>query len=117
MENKMPPEWAKKRKAELEAMAPAKRKKRAGPFVLVPLWWAAAAAAATKTPAALVWLDVRHRAWKANGQPFTLPNGALEKNGVSRKVKYRVLRNIQAAGLITIEQRNGKNPRVTLISA
>jgi hypothetical protein len=33
----------------------------------------------------------------------------------SRKVKRRVLRNLETAGLITVEQRLGKNPRVTLI--
>ena len=37
-------DWAVRRKAELEATAPSKRKKQAEPFVKVPLWWIAAAA-------------------------------------------------------------------------
>jgi hypothetical protein len=106
-------DYAESRKAELEAMAPVKRKK-VGPFVKVPLGWAAQAAAATRTPAALVWIEVLHRAWRANGQSFTVPNGALEKRGVSRWVKARALRDLERAGLITVEWVPGKNPRVTL---
>jgi hypothetical protein len=45
---------------------------------------------------------------------FPLPNVRLSKNGVSRKVKCRVLRDLEAAGLITIERRHGKTPLVTL---
>jgi hypothetical protein len=94
-------------------MAPVKRKK-AEPFVRVPLRWAAAAAGATRTPASLVYIDLLYRAWKANGQSFTMPSGALEKRGASRWVKARALRDLEVAGLVTVERRTGKNPRVTL---
>ena len=40
--------WIKRRLKELRAAAPVKRKK-ADPFVKVPLWWAIEAAKATKT--------------------------------------------------------------------
>jgi DNA-binding FadR family transcriptional regulator len=45
---------------------------------------------------------------------FPLPNGRLCENGVSRKVKRRVLRDLEAAGLITVERRLGKTPLITL---
>jgi hypothetical protein len=91
---------------------PTKSKKDA--FVKVPLWWAAEAAKATRSPATLVLIDLLYRAWKAKGPTFPLPNMRLSKNGVSRKVKCRVLRDLEAAGLITIERRHGKTPLVTL---
>jgi hypothetical protein len=85
------------------------------PFVKVPLWLAAAAAKATKTPALLVVVYLLHASWKAKSLTFALANGWLEERGVSRKAKKRVLRDLEAAGLITIEQLNGRSPRVTLV--
>jgi RNA-binding protein YhbY len=45
-----------------------------------------------------------------------MPNGWLEKNGMDRRVKYRVLRNLEAAELIKADWRNGKNPLITWIA-
>ena len=92
----------------------AKRRKEP-PFVKVPLWWAAEATKATKTPKALVCIELLHRAWKAKSSTFSLPNGRLSKNGVSREIKRRALRDLEAAGLITVERRHGKTARVTLV--
>jgi hypothetical protein len=91
---------------------PIKSKKDA--FVKMPLWWAAEAAKATRDPSMLVLVELLHRSWKAKNLTFPLPNGRLSKNGVSRKVKCRVLRDLEIAGLITIERRHGKTPLVTL---
>jgi hypothetical protein len=85
-------------------------------FVQVPLWWAEAAAKATTGGrAALVWIYLLHMAWKAKSTTFTLPNGYLERCGVSRKIKCRVLRELEAARLITVERRPRKSPLVTLV--
>ena len=56
-------DWAKKRLAELEAAAPAKRKK-AAPSVMLSLSWAAEAAIATKSRKAMVWVWLVYRAWQ-----------------------------------------------------
>jgi hypothetical protein len=80
-------------------------------FVKVPLWWAAEAAKATRSPTTLVLIELLHRSWKAKSP---LPNGRLTKNGVSRKVKWRVLRDLEVAELITVKGRHGKTPLVTL---
>jgi hypothetical protein len=84
-------------------------------FVKVPLWWAVAAAEATRTPAALVYIHLLHASWKARSATFPLPNGWLEQHGVGRKTKSRVLRDLEAAGLITVERSSRKSPRVTLV--
>jgi hypothetical protein len=109
------PGWAKKRLAELEAAAPVKRKK-AESFARVPLWWAAEAAKVIKAPELLVCADLLYRAWKAKGQSFTMPNGWLEKKGVSRKAKCRVLRNLATGGLLVVEWRSRKSPHITLVA-
>jgi hypothetical protein len=53
--------------------------------------------------------------WKTRSTTFTLPNGWLEEWGVSREVKRRVLRDLEAAGLITVERPNRKSPKVTIV--
>jgi hypothetical protein len=108
-------DWAAKRLAELEAAAPKKRKKKVEPFVNVPLWWAEAAAKATKTPKAMVWIQLLHAAWKAKRSTFPLPNGRLRKVGATRFAKYRALRELEEAGLIMVERRNGKTTIVTIV--
>jgi hypothetical protein len=107
-------DWAAKRLAELEAAAPKKRKKKVEPFVNVPLWWAEAAAKATRTPVMLVLVELLYRSWKAKSATFPLPNGRLAKHGVSREIKRRVLRDLEAAGLMMVKRRHGKSPLVTL---
>jgi hypothetical protein len=106
-------EWARERRAELEAAAPTKRKKVAA-FVKVPLAWAAKAAAATNTRKAMVWIWLLHRSWERNSHTITVPNGALLKYGVPRETKRRALAELEAAGLIMIERRPRKSPTVKL---
>src|SRR5262249_43198838 len=99
---------------ELMASAPAKRKK-AEPFVKVPLWWIKKATTATRTSKALVCVWLLHLAWKTKSTTFPLPSGKLGKLGVSRYAKRSALRELEASGLIAVEQRCGKNPLVTLV--
>jgi DNA-binding transcriptional ArsR family regulator len=107
--------WHVRRRRELEAAAPTKRK-RAEPFVKVPLWWIEAAAKATRSPATLVMIELLHVAWKAKSSTFPLPNGRLKKLGVSREAKRRALRDLERAGLITVERPTRKTPIVSLIA-
>jgi hypothetical protein len=92
---------------------PAKRKK-AEPFVIVPLGWAVRATKATSTPQALVWIRLLHLAWKAKTRTICLPSKWLEDQGVSRFAKNRALDGLEAGGLISVERRHRKSPRVTL---
>jgi hypothetical protein len=106
----------KQRLAELEARAPAKRKKQQ-PFVKVPLGPAAKAATASGCQRMMVWLYLLHRGWKLQKASFAVPSGALRSFGISKEVKRRALRNFEAAGLITVERRTSKNPIVTLVDS
>jgi hypothetical protein len=85
------------------------------PFVQVPLWWGGAAKKATRTPGFMVCVELLYASWKAQSSTFTVSNKRLGKVGVSRDVKSRVLRDLEAAGLIKLERRPGCSPRVTLV--
>jgi hypothetical protein len=76
--------------------------KRRDAFAAVPLWWAARAVKGRANPNLLVCVDLVHRAWKAKGKTFTMPNG---RNGVDRRTKARTLRTLERAGLIAVEWR------------
>jgi hypothetical protein len=93
-----------------------RRKKKAEPFVMVPLWWIAAATKATKTRKALVCVELLYAAWKAKSSTFPLPNGRLKKLGVGREAKRRALQDLERAGLITVERPTRKTLIVSLIA-
>jgi hypothetical protein len=106
--------WVSQRLTELEAAAP-RRKQKAEPFVHVPLWWFAQATKFTRTPAALVCIELLYRAWMGKSLTFPFPNVDLKKLGVSRDVKRRVLRDLERGGLITVDRPTRKTPIVTLV--
>jgi hypothetical protein len=106
--------WAKQRLAELEAATPLKRK-RTEPFAVLQLSRAAAAFTAINCPKAAVWLWLEHQVRKTQCRTVAVPNSALAKLGVSRKVKNLALRQLEAAGLIAIERRPRATPKVTLL--
>jgi hypothetical protein len=86
------------------------------PYVKVPMWFAEEAAKATKTTKALIWIWLLHLHFKTHRTTFPVPNGKLQKIGVSRHAKRRALRELEAAGLITIERRHGKAPIVSVVT-
>ena len=106
--------WHVKRLRELEAAAPVKRKK-VEPFVKVPLWWIIQATKATNTGRALVCIELLHAAWKTKRQTFPLPNGRLNKLGITRYTKRRALYALERAGLITVKWPSRKTPIITLV--
>jgi DNA-binding transcriptional ArsR family regulator len=46
-----------------------------------------------------------------------LASSVLEDLGVSRYSEYRALRELEDAGLITVDRRTGRNPVVTILDA
>src|SRR5262245_53984280 len=106
--------WHIKRRRELEAAAPVKRKKTE-PFVKVPLWWIAQATKATNTGRGLVCIELLYAAWKAKRPTFSLPNGRLARLGINRNTKRRALYDLERAGLITVERPSRKTPIITLV--
>ena len=101
---------------DLELPTSGKLRRTREPFVKVPLEWVIEAAKAARSPRALVLIDLLHCAWKAKGPTFSLPNGWLQEHGVGRNTKYRVLRDLEAARMITVERQPRKSPTITLVT-
>jgi hypothetical protein len=103
---------------ELDINTPSRRKRTNEPqeqFGLLPLWWAARAAEETQAPGMLVCVYLMYLARTARGQPFAMGNVWLEARGASRKTKRRILRQLEAAGLVTINWRCRRSPLITLV--
>ena len=83
----------------------------------MPLWWIERAAKLTRSPTTLVLVELLHAKFRTRSSTFTLSNARLEKLGLNRDVKSRVLRKLaQGEGrLIVLEQKAGRAPRVTLV--
>ena len=66
------------------------------------------AAKATRTPKALVCIELLYSGMEGEKPDVLLAQWAPEKNGVSREIKRRTLRDLEAAGLITVERRRAR---------
>jgi hypothetical protein len=104
------------RRIEVETLAPVRsRRKKGGLFSIVPLDWIGPAAKAAGDPAAVVLVYLKHLEWK-HGPTFTLPNEWLKRAGVSRDVKRRVLRDLEAADIIAVKRWPRRSPQITMLS-
>ena len=50
-------------------------------------------------------------------ETVVLANGLLEQFHISRQAKYRCLKALEGVGLIAVEGRKDRNPRVTILTA
>jgi hypothetical protein len=110
----MTDDYAQRRLAELHAAAPVKRKKVEA-FAMVELDRAAKACVAMNCPKAIVYLWLVHQARKTGKNAVAVPNGALAKYGISRKIKYLALQQLEEARVITVEWRRRQTPVVTFL--
>jgi hypothetical protein len=53
--------------------------------------------------------------WRTGGRPILLSNTAAKKEGLSRYSKWRALLELEHLGLIVLERRPRKSPRIKLI--
>jgi hypothetical protein len=92
------------------------KKKKVDPFAKIPLATAGKMFEEIGSAGAMVVVMLLYLAWKAGGKPFPFSNERLARYGVSRQTKYRVLTELEAAGLIR-QQRSGsgKSPTVTVL--
>jgi hypothetical protein len=101
----------------VEEVSPPARKKRRPEFTAIPLVWATNMAKAAGIPGAAVLVLLHYMAWKAGSHTFPLSNALLTKYGIDRRIKYRVLTNLERSGQVRIERRGTrKAPIVTLLT-
>jgi hypothetical protein len=76
-------------------------------------WYQRACCLPGKAPvvATVLWYLLRIR--RVN--PVVLTQTTLGEFGVARSAKYRALRALEAAGLITVRRSGHKNPEVTIL--
>ena len=105
------------RRIEVETLNPDPVPVRRRPkpsFVQIPLELAARAAKATGGQRMLAWMLILHRCWKEKTKTVPVTNNMLHEYGIDRKVKVRALRQLETAGLITVEWRDRKSTIVTV---
>jgi len=91
-------------------VAPRKRRH----FIKVPVLWFERLAEARHIATYRLALHLLYQTWKRGGQPVLLPNGPLIAEGIARGTKWRALKELERQGLITIERRKRKSPRITV---
>jgi hypothetical protein len=84
-------------------------------FIKIPQTWVDRLIEARYTVTYRVALHVLYRHWRERGAPFTLANGVLAMKGVTRGTKWRALQELEKLGLITIERRDRRSPRITVL--
>ena len=101
-------DWAKRRLAELQTAAPAKRKK-SKLFVIVPLdddWGYRAATAAGRGAAIVLYALYKRRTGTPTDVPITA--AVLKRCGVSRKRRAQTIKKLVELGFATVRYRGSK---------
>jgi GTP-sensing pleiotropic transcriptional regulator CodY len=82
----------------------------------MPLGWFQKACALPGKAAALgAVLWYLHR--RNGSKPFLLANAGLKQFGITRQAKYRGLKALESAGLISARHRGKKNPEITILDS
>ena len=108
---RLPPEMVRER----WAVVPKKIQKQRQHFVKVPWPWVERLRAAKNTATYRVALYLLYQHWKGGGAPVTLSNTAIASEGVTRWGKWEALRELDQLGLVTVEKRKRRSPRITVI--
>jgi hypothetical protein len=114
-------EWDREIEADFQravtSTRTAARRRRQPLYVKVPLWWIQAATEATRTPKALVAIELLLTSWRTRSMTFALPSGRLKRYSISRTTIWRALQELQRARLITIELQPPKAPLISFVVA
>jgi hypothetical protein len=100
---------------EVRAIVPHKIRQRRKHFIQVPGIWKERLTKVKYTATYRVALHILMRDFETRGKPFTLSNGALALENVTRLQKWRALSELEAAELIRIERRERKTPQITVL--
>lgn len=79
----------------------------------IPLWWIGRACR-LRGKVGRVVLAIWYSRGLA-GEPVALTPALLTSFGVTSRTGRRVLRRLEVAGLVSVERRRGRSPRVTII--
>jgi hypothetical protein len=80
----------------------------------IPLFWLTPATRLSGKALALA-LALWFQSGRKNSREVTLSSPILDRFHVNRKALYRGLKALEAAGLVSVMKRTGKNPTVTIL--
>jgi hypothetical protein len=101
---------------ELPPLDPAVAKpRRRREFVMVSRWQFDRLCKAKHFAAERVFLHLLFLTWRSPRKSVRLANAGLKQKGVSRYIKRRVLRELEASGLIGADWQSRKSPTVTVL--
>jgi hypothetical protein len=89
--------------------------KRSEKFARMELEWTAQAAQAANCPCCVVLTVIQFLIWDKKSLTISLPNAMLQRFGVSRWVKYRVLRDLERAGHIRLGRQGKRSLTITVL--
>jgi hypothetical protein len=102
------------RRIEVETLpSRAKRRKREGHFIQVPLLWLEKLDGASGQTYQLA-LHLAYLSWREKGGAIVLSNASARSVGVSRRTKWRALRELERRGLVQIERQPNSSPKIKL---
>ena len=94
-----------------------RQRRKRSQFVMVPASWMERLEEARFIGTLKLALHILFRCWKERSQSILVTNTAFGKSGGARQGKYRALRELKNLGLIDLEWRPRKSPRVTILTA
>ena len=99
-----------------EASRKLKRRARRVEFVMLPYAQTMRAAGKVKSSAALaVVVELAYQLFKTHKPEVALSNSMLRSVGVSHWAKIRALRQLEAAGMVSVDWKARKTPLVTVL--
>jgi nitrate reductase alpha subunit len=91
-----------------------KRKKWRRHYTQFPWAWAEQMKSVRRGSTYRLALLLLYEDWRTGGRSIVLSNAGLEQEGLTRKTKWRALLELEQLGLVKVERRLRKSPRVTL---
>jgi hypothetical protein len=91
-----------------------KRKEWRRHFVQFPWTWVERLQAARRVSTYRLALLLVYENWRSGGGPIVLSNALSMAEGVSRRTKWNALAELERLGLVRVERRPRKSPRLSL---
>jgi hypothetical protein len=83
-------------------------------YVRFPWEWAERMKAVNRGCTYRLALLLVYEHWRTGGRSIMLSTAGLEQEGLSRRSKWRALLELEQLGLVRVERRPRKSPRITL---
>jgi hypothetical protein len=96
------------------ACKPVRKKTWQRQFVRVPWGWVQRLRTTKRVSTYQLALVLLYEHWRTGGKPIVLSNIAMQAEGLSRRSKWNALVELTELGLITIERKRRRSPRVVL---